>query len=168
VKSNQNKFFAHELALLCKEHLPKVLLPRLYLIDLIQKQQVSFHEENKRQSVAFKLARINYDSLLYPTCISITITRIYPENASAPSLLNKTQSTYIFCKKNLAEWSEVDENGKEQNQSNFSAYLFEHNALLEQETRKAVKNIAETISKVKPVLTKPEKKEEEACACVIF
>lgn len=162
--SSREKFFQQN-AVMYKTHLPGNLLARLYLLDLIKKQYLVFHMD-ERKSLRFMLEIQNRDDF-FPLVI-LTIKHIYPEK-NTQHFLNTRLYQYSFHKKNLVSGNFTDENGDEKTFSNPSGYLFAENAMLSKQTEAHVKVIFREIDKVIELSPKTRKaKEDTACECTIF
>lgn len=147
------------------ENLPAKLLTRLYVVGLINHKQVDLYSPDNSELHLTLTA--NGETALFPSSISITMITSYQADGKHRSdkLITKKYN-YTFCKKNIADWSEVDENGKETSDNNPSAYVFEEYGLLQEQTEKCVQTIIKEIKKCE--LGASSLKEDDNCNCAIF
>jgi hypothetical protein len=147
------------------DNLPAKLHTHLFLVELINKKQISLYSpDNSELHLTLK---VNSQTAFFPSSISISMVTSHPANESHHSgkLITKTYN-YTFCYKNVAEWCEVDEHGKETSDNNPSAYVFAEYSLLKEQTDVCVKTIIKEIKRFKP--DEPKSKEDDACKCTLF
>lgn len=154
--SQRERFFYNNKIYL--ENLPVKLHTYLYLIDLMNKKQISLYKSDNSE-LHLTLQENNQTALL-PS--SVTITMI----SSRADKLSTKKYEYTFCSKNVAEWCEVDEQGKETSDNNPSAYLIAEQPLLKEQTDACVQTIVQEIKKFKPDVQKSN--EDDACRCSLF
>ena len=154
MKSQQETFFYNKTSKIYLDNLPVKLYTHLYLLGLINTKQISLDGPDNSQ--LHLTVQENNPTTLFSFSVSVDMLI-----GQKDGLITK-RGSYTFCNKNIAHWSEVDEQGRETN----AAYAFAEYAFLKEQTDACVKTIVQEIKKFKP----DEKKsnEDDACQCTLF